>query len=277
MASTKRQRRGRQRGPRPALVHRLGNKRIWLGALGFVVVLLAWYLVNITGLISSLLLPGPATVAHTFVTVLRQGYRGTTLPEDIAVTLYRGGAGYFLGCLLGIPLGLAMGYSKKIAAVFDLPIQFVRPLPPLAFFVLLILWFGTGDSSKIAFLFIAAFPIVATGTAAGVRSVRLIDLQAARSLGARDWQLFRHVVFPASLPGIFTSMRIAMGITFGSVVGAEILAATNGIGWMIFSASQFLRNDIVIMCVLILGIIGVLLNRGLSAIDARVVHWRGRA
>jgi len=251
--------------------------RNWLGVLGFLCAGLVWYLISVTGAISPILLPGPITVGHTFVQVLLHGYRGTTLTEDVGVTLYRAGLGYGLGCLIGVPLGLAMGYNSKIAAVFDLPIQFIRPIPPLSFLVLLLLWFGTGDSSKVAFLFICALPVVVTGTAAGVRSVKVRDLQVAESLGANKWQVFRHVVVPASLPPIFTSLRIAMGITFGGVVGAEILAATNGLGWMIFSASEFLRNDIVIMCILILGVIGVILNLGLGAIDSRVVHWRGRA
>lgn len=267
----------RQSSAATSVMGRILVSRNWLGVLGVVTAVLIWYLVSASGLISSILLPGPIAVAKTFLTVLHDGYRGTTLPEDIAVTLFRGGVGYALGCLVGVPLGLAMGYSLKVAAVFNVPIQFIRPLPPLSYFVLLLLWFGSGDGSKVAFLFLTAFPIVATGTAAAVRSVRRLDLQVAQSLGARGWQLFRRVVFPASLPGIFTSLRIAMAVTFGSVVGAEILAATNGLGWMIFSANEFLRNDIVIMTVIILGIIGVILSRALGAVDARVVHWRGRA
>jgi taurine transport system permease protein len=168
-----------------------------------------------------------------------------------------------------------MGTSRPIAAAFDYIVQFMRPLPPLSYLILLILWFGTGDASKIGLLYLTAFPIVVSSAMAGVRSVKHQKIQAALTLGASTGQVFRHVVFPSALPTIFTGMRIALAAAFSTVVAAELMAATDGLGWMIVSASQFLRNDIIILGIIILGVLGLSLNRILLEIDRRTVHWRG--
>ncbi|HTI81032.1 MAG TPA: ABC transporter permease subunit, partial [Acetobacteraceae bacterium] len=139
----------------------------------------------------------------------------------------------------------------------------------------LILWFGAGDLSKVALLFMGAFPTITTAAMAGVRHVSRQRIQAARSLGASTAQVFRFVLFPASLPMIFTGMSIALAGAFSSVVAAELMAASDGLGWMIFSASRFLRNDIIMLGIILLGLFGMVLTRGLVAIDRRLIHWRG--
>jgi taurine transport system permease protein len=151
----------------------------------------------------------------------------------------------------------------------------MRPLPPLSYLILLILWFGTGDTSKILLLYLTAFPIVVSSAMAGVGSVKIQKLQAASALGASPWQAFRYVVFPSALPTIFTGTRIALAAAFSTVVAAELMAATDGVGWMIFSASHFLRNDIIMLGIIILGVLGLTLNRLLLALDRATVHWRG--
>jgi taurine transport system permease protein len=110
---------------------------------------------------------------------------------------------------------------------------------------------------------------------AGVASTKLQRVQAARSLGAGELQIFRHVVFPSALPLIFTGARIALAAAFSTVVAAELMAATDGLGWMIFSASRFLRNDIIIMGILVLGVLGMALSKLLLKLDGAIVHWRG--
>jgi taurine transport system permease protein len=214
-------------------------------------------------------------VLAALVQILREGYRGTTLWQNVLSTLGRCTIGFVAACVIGIPLGLIMGTSRPVAAALDYIVQFMRPLPPLSYLILLILWLGTGDASKIALLFLTAFPIVVSSSAAGVRSVKQQKLQAARSLGASRLQVFRYVVFPSALPTIFTGLRIALAAAFSTVVAAELMAATDGLGWMIFSASQFLRNDIIILGIIILGILGLSLNRILLGIDRATVHWRG--
>jgi taurine transport system permease protein len=240
-------------------------------AVGF----LAWQLVHAAALVSPQLLPGPGDVFNAFVQIVRDGYRGTTLGQNILSTLSRCASGFLLACITGMPLGLWMGTSRPVAAALDYIVQFMRPLPPLSYLILLILWFGTGNTSKIGLLYLTAFPIIVSSAMAGVRSVKARKVQAALTLGASRWQVFRYVVFPSALPTIFTGTRIALAAAFSTVVAAELMAATDGLGWMIVSASQFLRNDIIILGILILGVLGLSLNRLMLALDQAAVHWRG--
>jgi taurine transport system permease protein len=247
----------------------------WLGTLAVVLALVTWQAVSTLGIVPADLVPGPVEVFRAFTSILHDGYRGTTLWQDTYATLYRCLAGFFLAAITGIPLGLAMGHSAKIRAAFDYIVQFMRPLPPLAYLVLLILWLGTGNTSKIALLYLTAFPILTSSAMAGVRTVQMQKIQAARSLGAGEWQVFRYVVFPSALPLILTGARIALAVTFSTVVAAELMAAKDGLGWMLFSASHFLRNDIIMLGIILLGILGMLLNRLFLALDHAIVHWRG--
>jgi taurine transport system permease protein len=247
----------------------------WLGAVAVLCVLAFWWLVNTLALVPDSLLPGPAEVLATFMDIVKNGYRETTLWQNGAATLWRCGVGFVLASLTGIPLGLAMGYSPRVRAAGNYIVQFMRPLPPLSYLILLILWLGTGDASKIALLYLTAFPIIASSAMAGVWTTKLQRVQAARSLGAGEWQIFRHVIFPSSLPLVFTGARIALAAAFSTVVAAELMAATDGLGWMVFSASRFLRNDIIIIGILILGVLGMALNKLVLLLDGAVVHWRG--
>ena len=247
----------------------------WLGAAAVASALAVWSALHGLRVVPDFLLPGPGDVFAAFVDIVRHGYRETTLWQNAASTLYRCGAGFVLACLTGVPLGLAMGYSTRVAAAFDHLVQFMRPLPPLSYLILLILWLGTGNASKIALLYLTAFPIVVSSAMAGVRSTKLQKVQAARSLGASEAQVFRYVILPSALPMTFTGARIALAAAFSTVVAAELMAATDGLGWMVFSASRFLRNDVIILGILVLGVLGVALNRLILAVDAGVVHWRG--
>lgn len=235
-----------------------------------------WYVITAAHLAPANLLPGIPDVASAFLDILRHGYRGTTLGQNIAATLARCLAGFLLAAIIGVPLGLSMGRSRVLAALVDYIIQFMRPLPPLSYLILLILWLGTGDMSKVALLFLSAFPTITIAAMAGVRGVNQQRIQAALACGATERQVFRHVVLPSALPMIMTGLRIALAVTFSTVVAAELITASNGIGWMVFSASQFLRTDIVLLGVLILGVLGMALSRALLSLDLRLVHWRGK-
>jgi len=247
----------------------------WLSLLSVVGIFAIWYLLTALAIVPEMLLPGPGEVGASFIDILRNGYRDTTLWQNSAATVWRCGAGFLLACLTGVPLGLAMGYSAKTRAAFDYIVQFMRPLPPLSYLILLILWLGIGDTSKIALLYLTAFPIMASSAMAGVWTTKPQRIQAARSLGASDAQIFRHVIFPSALPMVFTGGRIALAAAFSTVVAAELMAATDGLGWMVFSASRFLRNDIIIIDILVLGVIGMALNKLILMMDGAIVHWRG--
>jgi taurine transport system permease protein len=250
--------------------------RFAIGAASVSVMLLAWWAVTASGFVAPDLLAGPGAVVAAFVHIAAHGYRDTSLGQDAGATVGRCLAGFGLAVLAGIPLGLWMGMNRIAAGAFDWIVQVFRPLPPLSYMVLLILWFGTGDESKVALLFLTAFPIVASAATAGVRGVRLERVQAARSLGASPAQIFRLVVLPSALPMILTGMSIALAAAFSTVVAAELLAANDGLGWLVISAGHFLQNDIVLLAILLLGLIGLTLAALLRAADRRFVHWRGR-
>ncbi len=247
----------------------------WLGVLSVLLVLAFWTIVTTFAIVPEILLPGPGEVFAAFIDILRNGYRETTLWQNGGATLWRCGAGFALACLTGVPLGLAMGHNSKIRAACNYIVQFMRPLPPLSYVILLILWLGTGDTSKIALLYLTAFPIIAASAMAGVGATKLQRIQAARALGASDWQVFRHVILPSALPLVFTGARIALAAAFSTVVAAELMAANDGLGWMVFSASRFLRNDVIIVGIILLGVIGMALNRLVLFADSAIIHWRG--
>jgi len=235
-----------------------------------------WHVITVAQLAPANLLPSMTQVWDAFVDVLHNGYRETTLWQNAAATLGRCLAGCGLAADTGVPLGLWMGRSPALAASIDWIIQFMRPLPPLSYMVLLILWLGTGDTSKVALLFLAAFPTIAMAATAGVRGVNQQRIHAALACGASPQQVFRHVVLPSCLPTVMTGLRISLAVTFTTVVAAELMTASDGLGWMVFSASHFLRTDIVMLGILILGLLGMALSRALLSLDLWLVHWRGR-
>ena len=247
----------------------------WLSVMSVLSMLLAWWCITAFAIVPEVLLPGPGEVVAATVDIVLHGYRETTLLQNVGSTLWRCGAGFFLAVLTGVPLGLAMGHRPGIKAAANYIVQFMRPLPPLSYVILLIIWIGTDDRSKIVLLYITAFPIVTSSAMAGVRAVSQQRLQAARTLGASEWQVFRHVILPSALPMTFTGARIALAAAFSTVVAAELNAATDGLGWMVISASRFLRNDVIILGIILLGLLGILLSALLLALDRRVVHWRG--
>ncbi len=247
-----------------------------LGAGSVAFMLAVWWLVSATGLVSADLLPSPPAVWAALIEVVQNGYRGTTLWGNIAATLGRLMGGFAAATLAGVPLGLWMGSNRVASAALNWVIQFMRPLPPLSYMILLILWLGTGDLSKGMLLFLTAFPIIVASAAAGVRGVKQQRIQVALALGASRSAVFRHVILPSAAPMVMTGLQIALAAAFSTVVSAELLAATDGLGWMVISASSFLRNDIIVLCIIILGILGVTLASLLRAADRWAIHWRGR-
>ncbi len=239
--------------------------------------LLAWQLVAASGIVPPYFIPTPRQTWLTFLDILANGYRGHSLVEHLRASLTRVLLAFGAGALIGVPLGLAIGNSKRVAAVFNPLIEFYRPLPPLAYYTLLVIWLGIEDTSKIALLFLAALPPVVIASAAGVRAVREDYINGARSLGASRGQVFRHVILPACLPDIFTGMRVSIGFTYTTLVAAEMVAGVNGIGWMVLDASKFLRSDVIFVGIILMGVTGVLLDWAVRALERATVPWRGRA
>ncbi len=262
------------RAPSPATNGASSRRSRLPGLVAVGCFLLLWQGASSAGLVPRDLLPGPIAVGGAFVRVARLGYRGTTLPGDALITVLRCLAGFFLAVALGIPLGLWMGLEARARAAFDYIIQFFRPLPPLSYLMLLILWFGTGEASKIVLLFLTAFPIVVSATMAGVRSVPALRIQAAEMLGVPRGRILWHVILPSAAPLIVTGLKIALAAAFSTVVAAEFVAADSGLGWMVLSASRFLQNATVMMGIVLLGLIGMALSLALDRLDRRLIHWR---
>lgn len=205
------------------------------------------------------------------------GYRGRSLWGHLGWSMLRMLIGVGSAIFLGVAVGIAIGVSRKVKAAVDPIIEFYRPLPPLGYYTLLIVWFGIEETPKILLLFLAAFAPVVVGTEAGIRNVRRSWVDQALTLGASRLYVFRHVMMPAALPQIFAAIRLAVGFAYTTLVAAELVAATKGIGWMVLDASKFLRVDVIYVGIIVMGITALLLDRVIRAIENRVVPWRGYA
>jgi taurine transport system permease protein len=221
-------------------------------------------------------LPPPEKVVARLGEIASEGYRDSTLWEHLGYSLFRVIVGFFFGALIGIPLGYAMGLSNWFRGWFDPIVEFMRPVPPLALIPLVIIWAGIGEVGKIILLFLAALWIMAIAARAGVSGVAISKVHAAYSLGASKWQIMRHVIVPNSLPEIFTGARVAMGVCWGTVVAAELVAAEVGAGMMIMVASKFQLTDIVIMGIILIGIIGFGIDILMRMAEKWLVPWKGR-
>jgi taurine transport system permease protein len=221
-------------------------------------------------------LPSPEAVWSRLGEIASVGYRNSTLAEHLGFSLFRVIVGFILGALVGIPLGYAMGLSNWFRGWFDPIVEFMRPVPPLALIPLVIIWAGIGEVGKIILLFLAALWIMAIAARSGVSGVRISKVHAAYSLGASKWQIMRHVIIPNSLPEIFTGARVAMGVCWGTVVAAELVAAEKGAGMMIMVASKFQSTDIVLMGIILIGIIGFSIDMLMRQAEKWLVPWKGK-
>ena len=221
-------------------------------------------------------LPPPEDVWTRLKDIATEGFRNSSLAEHLGFSLFRVIVGFLLGAIVGIPLGYAMGLSDWFRGWFDPIVEFMRPVPPLALIPLVIIWAGIGEVGKIILLFLAALWIMAIGARAGVSGVRITKVHAAYSLGASKWQIMRHVIIPNSLPEIFTAARVAMGVCWGTVVAAELVAAEKGAGMMIMTASKFQNTDIVIMGIILIGVIGFGIDVLMRLAERWLVPWKGK-
>lgn len=238
-------------------------------------ILLLWYLSTSLKWVDPLFLPSPAAVWSAFIEILLNGYKGNSLGFHIYQSMYRLVVALVLAIVTAIPLGMLCGFSKPFRAAFDPLIEFYRPLPPLAYYTLLVIWLGIENPSKIALLYLAAFAPLFLAVVSGVQRISLDRLNGARSLGASGWQLFFYVVFPSCLPEVFTGIRTAIGVAYSTLVAAEMVAAVSGIGWMVLDASKFLRSDVIFVGIIIMGVIAVVIDAGIRWIQKTQLPWIG--
>ena len=252
------------------------GESLLISAISGLVIIGIWSLATWSGWIKPLFLPSPWAIAQKFVTIATEGFADYTLLHHVSISVARVFGALALACATAIPIGLAMGMSRIMRGVFDPPIEFYRPVPPLAYLPLMIIWFGIGELSKVLLIFLSIFAPVAIGTRSGVRSAAIEQIHAAYSLGASRWQVLWQVILPAALPEIITSVRIGMGVGWTTLVAAEMVAATNGIGFMVLSASQFLQTSIVMLGIVIIAAIAYAFDFVMRMVEHRLVPWKGR-
>ena len=235
-----------------------------------------WWVASHFGWMPPLFLPTPETVLRRLWESARGNLTDAPLATHFGWSMFRVFTAFFLACLTAIPVGIAMGVSRIARGIFDPPIEFYRPLPPLAYLPLIIIWFGIDELSKVLLIYLACFAPLAMSSRAGVRSVSQEQIHAAYSMGASKWQVIRHVVIPAAMPEILTAMRISIGFGWTTLVAAEMVAATHGLGQMVLNASNFLRTDIVIMGIVVIGTIAYLFDLLMRYVERVVVPWKGK-
>ena len=242
--------------------------------IAWTVLMLAWIIIGKFELVSAQLLPAPWNVLIALKEILFEGYGSHTLLYHLMMSAYRILFSSFLAIITAIPLGLLSGYSARVRAIVDSFIQFYRPLPPLAYYTLLILWFGIGELSKVTLLYLAAFAPIYLACVSSVNHIDQNLILSAKTLGANSRDLFFTIILPASAPEIFVGVRTAIGVAYTTLVSAEMVAATSGIGWMVIDASRYLNVDVMFVGIIIMGLTGVLLDTLLIAIEKRVLFWK---
>ena len=259
-----------RRRARPA---RPRDARRWAAAGSIAALAALWWFATHFGWVDTLFLPAPEQLYEALQRVLAEGYVDATLWQHIGTSLLRVLLALGAAVLTAIPLGILMGLNPLVGAALDPLVEFYRPIPPLAYLPLIVIWFGIGELSKVLLIYLALFAPLLIATAAGVRRVDRSRIQAVRCLGANRWQVVRHVVLPSALPEVLTGLRIALGVGWSTLVAAELIAANRGLGFMVQSAAQFLATDVVVLGILLIAGIALSFELGLRWLQGRFASW----
>ena len=261
---------------RPALA------RAALPLLSVAVFLVAWQLAAASGVWNRTFVPYPSAVWLAFVDISAtsgevRGYAGYLLWEHLYMTLRRVLAGVVVGVGAGVLLGLLMGSIRWVRSLVEPWLTFLRALPPLAYFFLLVIWLGIDEAPKITLLALAALPPAAVATTAAVLAAPVGLKEAAVALGATKRQVVRDVVLPSALPETFTGIRIAVGMAYSAVVAAELFNGLPGVGGLVKDASNYNNTPVVLVGIFAIGFSGLVIDLVLRAVERRVIPWRGKA
>lgn len=256
------------------------------GALLPVGLLILWELASRAGLFSAVVLPPPSAVAARWFANLipalpydpaSQSYAAWLvsgeLPHDAVASLGRVIAGFAIGVGLALPVGLLMGTSDRLYGLVNPLLQILRPIPPIAYIPLAIVWFGLGNPPALFLIALGTFFPVLVNTVAGVRQVDSIYIRAARNLGANSWTMFRRVILPAASPFVLAGMRIGIGTAFIVVIVAEMIAVSDGLGYRILEAREYMWSDKIIGGMLTIGILGLVIDGAMSRLNDHLLRW----
>ncbi|MBF6059488.1 ABC transporter permease [Nocardia terpenica] len=260
---------------------RVRGTRILLPLLSVVVFVALWQLAASSGLWNETFVPHPMAVWRAAVDLSTthdgvRGYQDYLLWEHLYMTLRRVLAGIVIGVTAGVALGVAMGTIGWLRSILEPWLTFLRTLPPLAYFFLLVIWLGIDEAPKISLLALAALPAAAIATTTAVMAAPVTLIEAARALGASRAQVIRDVIVPAALPETFTGIRLAVGMAYSSVVAAELFNGMPGIGGVVKDASNYNNTPVVLVGIATIGISGLVIDGLLRAVERRAVPWRGK-
>lgn len=250
------------------------KKRKILGGIEYVgvlvILIVIWQVASNMGFLNPLTLPSPATILETFVTLIRKG----TLQQNLLISSKRVLTGYAISAVSAVILGILIGLSAHFKRMTDLIIQTLKPIPPISWIPLVILWFGIGEESKVFLIFIGGFFTILVNVVDGIRriDVKLIELSNAMVIPKLKYVF--QVVIPYAAPNIFTGLRVGLGQSWMCVVAAELVASSTGLGYMIMYARQFGQTDVVIVGMLMIGIIGKIMESLLMLIEKKVIRWK---
>lgn len=240
------------------------------------VLIALWFLVTESGWVKPLFLPSPLAVWEKFILALTEGVSNSTLWQHTLASISRVFGAFALALVTAVPIGILMGVNRFVRGLFDPIIEFYRPLPPLAYLPLVIIWLGIGEFPKVFLIFLAIFAPMAIAARAGVRSVSTEQIHAAYAMGATRGQVISQVIMKAALPEIFTGMRIGIGVGWTTLVAAEMVAANRGLGFMVLNAAENLESDTVIMGILIIGIFAFAFDLLIRYLEKVLIPWKGR-
>jgi sulfonate transport system permease protein len=235
-----------------------------------VIILVTWQTLFYLGFIKPIILPPPTRIIATFWELLESG----AMARHIGISVLRVLEGFGIAAVLGLGLGIAIGLSRTLDRMTDLIIQVTKPIPPLAWIPLAILWFGIGEQSKVYIIFLGAFFPIIINTIAGIRQTDHKFVEVARVLEVPSGKFISQMVIPGALPAIMTGIRVGLMVAWICVVAAELIAASSGIGYLIMDARQLSQSDVVLVGMITIGVIGKLMDSMIKRLEKRLIGWR---
>lgn len=246
-----------------------------LGAAGLAAFLAIWVLTAASGLVPKLFLPGPIEVFDRFWTLLARPFAGSTLPEHLGASLVRYGMGFGLAAVVGVPLGLLMGWFRWLDDVLTPVFEALRYIAPIAWVPFAALWFGTGIGGPVMIIFSGAFPPCLINAYRGAQFVDRNLIEAARMLGTPNWRIVSGVLLPASIPSVVAGLRVGAGLGWQSLVGAELIVASSGVGYLMVQGQSAVSTTTVMSGMIAIGLVGVAIDVALRGFEGWVRRRRG--
>jgi ABC-type nitrate/sulfonate/bicarbonate transport system permease component len=254
-----------------------GRREFWaLSSAGFLSLFFVWSAVAASGLVPAAFLPTPWAVAERFAELTRTPFVGFTIQEHLWSSVLRYLAGFGLAAAIGVPLGLMMGWFRWLDDIVSPLFEAVRFVAPIAWVPFAALWFGTGIGGPTLIIFMGAFPPALINAYRGARFVEPGYIEAAQTLGAGNWRVIVEVLLPSSVPSIVAGLRISAGLGWQSLIGAELIVASSGIGYLIVKGQSNISTSTVMAGMIAIGAVGFLIDVLLRRIEAHINRRRGR-